>query len=88
MNGFELKIQYETESLETACNLVEVGVGVSVVPESYIKLNATKNVHSLYFTNHIPNRTIYINYMKDRYLPAAYQEFISIIKELSKENIT
>lgn len=86
--GFIPKVDYETESLETARGLVEIGLGVSVVPESYLKLNPSKKIKIIYLKNHLPNRTVYISYQYQRYLPPAFFDFISIANLFSNERIS
>lgn len=83
--GFEAHIQYETESLEMASNLVEVGVGVSVMPDNYLKSNPNKKINVIGFKDYIYTRTVYIAYHSQRYLPSAFHELILMIKQLSMD---
>src|SRR5690625_4259576 len=65
--GISPNIHFEIERFETACSLVEEGLGVTIVPENYI----TQIDYSLFTIKKINNnnlsRTVYIAYIKNRY---------------------
>ncbi|GAA0610164.1 LysR family transcriptional regulator [Virgibacillus siamensis] len=84
--GFKPHILYETESLEMASSLVEVGIGVSVMPDSYLKSNPAKKIKIIRFKNNIYKRSIYIAYHSHRYLPSSFHDLILMIKQASINN--
>lgn len=81
--GFNPRIQYEIESLEMASNLVENGLGVSVIPEGYIKFKPNKKICIVPFTKFVAERTIYTAYHSRRYLPKAMYDLILMIEKIS-----
>lgn len=77
--GATPNIQYEIERFETACSLVENGLGITVIPENYVtfanKPNCTiKTIHDAGIS-----RTVYPAYEKDRYLPPIVSRFINLL---------
>lgn len=85
--GFNPEVDYETESLETARSLVEIGLGISVIPENFLKLNPSKKICLIHLKSDIPNRVIYIAYDTQRYLPPAVHDFVILARNVSKENL-
>lgn len=78
--GFKPNIQIEIERFETACSLVEDGLGITVVPENYIKY-VSKHAYSIKQLNdlHI-SRVVYLAYVNNRYLPPNVLRFIETVK--------
>lgn len=85
--GFNPEVNYETESLETARSLVEIGLGVSVIPENFLKLNPSKKINLIHLKSGLPDRVVYIAYDNQRYLPPAIHDFMSIVGEVSKATL-
>lgn len=81
--GFILNYEYEAKSLETARSLVEEGLGLSVVPESFMKLYPSNRVKLVYLNNHLPERTVNFVYLSERYLLPAIRDFMTIAFEYS-----
>lgn len=84
-SGITPHIKFEIERFETACSLVEEGLGVTFVPENYIN-----HIHGQSFSiKHIENshlfRTVYIAHLKDRYLPPVIEIFIKEIQDFFLE---
>lgn len=84
--GFTPAYEYEAESLETARSLVEAGLGLSVVPESFMALYPSKKVNLVYLNNRLPERTVYFVYQPQRYLLPAIKDFMKIAIEYSQLN--
>lgn len=84
--GFTPTIDYETEDLETAIGLVKAGLGVSVIPESYIKSNPSDELKLIYFKNKLPKSNVYITHHATRYLSPAIYDFIANAQSILKEN--
>lgn len=75
--GITPNIHFEIERFETACSLVEEGLGITIVPENYIKHMQhppfiVKSINS----NNL-SRTVYLAHMKNRYLPPVVEDFIA-----------
>ncbi|UOQ94853.1 LysR family transcriptional regulator [Halobacillus shinanisalinarum] len=80
--GIKPNLQFEIERFETACSLVENGLGITVVPENYVK-NAPRyhfQIKQIQKPNNI-SRTVYLTMNKNRYLPPIVLTFIKLIKE-------
>lgn len=82
--GFTPKYEYEAESLETIHSLVEIGLGLSVVPESFLERHPSHKVKIVYLNEDFPKRTVYFIYHAHRYMLPAIEEFINIAKDYSK----
>ncbi|MBO1003197.1 LysR family transcriptional regulator [Pseudogracilibacillus auburnensis] len=81
--GFTPNFEYEAESLETARSLVEAGLGLSIVPESFMEHYPIKKVKLVYLNNHLPKRTVYFVYQSQRYLLPAIKDFMKIAADYS-----
>ncbi|MFJ7754762.1 LysR family transcriptional regulator [Peribacillus muralis] len=77
-------IRYEIERLETACSLVDEGLGFTILPESYIKSVATRNTAILEINSMFLQRTVYMAYLTDRYLPASICKLVNEIESFFK----
>lgn len=84
--GFTPTIDYETEDLETAMGLVEAGLGVSVIPESYIKPKPSINLNVIKFSDELPKRNVYIVQHISRYLSPSTDEFVTILQNTFDNN--
>ncbi|MFD3274463.1 LysR family transcriptional regulator [Paenibacillus dendritiformis] len=73
-------IQFEIERFETALTLVRENLGVAIIPENY--LVEPKDVSIVRKTMDSPalERTVYLTYMKNRYLAPAVQSFLEDIQ--------
>lgn len=84
-SGIKPNIHFEIERFETACALVEEGLGITIVPENYLKTPDHPSLTVKKLTNSNLSRTVYIAFMKNRYLPPVIEEFIVITKAFFKE---
>jgi DNA-binding transcriptional LysR family regulator len=80
-------ILYEIERLETACSLVEAGLGVTILPENYIRSAATPNTAIRAIDSNYLERTVYLAYLKDRYLSPAVCKLIEDIHSFFKGDV-
>ncbi|WCR28785.1 LysR family transcriptional regulator [Paenibacillus thiaminolyticus] len=73
-------IQFEIERFETALTLVRENLGVAIIPENY--LVEPKDASMVRKTMDSPalERTVYLTYMKNRYLAPAVQSFLEDIQ--------
>lgn len=79
--GISPNIKFEIERFETAYSLVEAGIGITIVPENYIRSFRIDPKKIKQFTDNHLARTVYIAILKSRYLPPVVEEFIDITKE-------
>lgn len=84
--GFTPIFEYETESLETARNLVEMGLGISVVPNNFITSSQTKNINIINLDDFLSVRTVYFIYQTQRYISPAINKFMEMGVEYSKKS--
>lgn len=79
--GVNLNIQFEIERFETGCSLVENGLGITVLPENYIRFS-DKSTHTTIRPLDDPGiaRTVYLAYDKNWYLPPMVDQFIELIR--------
>lgn len=82
--GVQPNIQFEIERFETACSLVENGLGVTVVPKNYVKYAKRHTYLIKEIEPTTISRTVYLAYLKDRYLPSIVYQFIKIVKQFFK----
>lgn len=82
-SGVTPNIRFEIERFETACSLVDAGLGVTFVPENYITHINTQDLS--FSIKKIENgnlyRTVYIAKMKNRYLPPVVEDFIKEVED-------
>lgn len=67
--GLAPNILYETERFETACSLVREGLGISIIPESYLQSSFLESLRIRQINNNKLTRIVYLSCLKDRYLP-------------------
>jgi len=79
--GIKPRIQFEIERFETACSLVEDGLGITVVPENYVKYTHKHTYHIKHIKDVHISRPVYLAYVKNRYLPPIVKRFITIVKD-------
>ncbi|RHW39006.1 LysR family transcriptional regulator [Neobacillus notoginsengisoli] len=79
-------IFYEIERFETACSLVEQGLGITIIPESYVKYSANPSLKAHSIESEHLERTVYLAYLKGRYLSPAVHRLFEEIKIFFKNN--
>lgn len=77
-SGITPNIHFEIERFETACSLVEEGLGITIIPENYISFSNNSSFCIKYIDSPNLSRTVYIAYMKNRYLPPVVEDFLKI----------
>ncbi|WP_257352132.1 LysR family transcriptional regulator [Pseudalkalibacillus decolorationis] len=80
-SGIKPNVQFELERFETACSLVEDGLGITVVPENYVKYSKKSAFHIKQIHDSNISRTVYLAYDKNRYLPPLVLSFIALVKD-------
>src|SRR5699024_4031233 len=84
--GITPNIKFEIERFETAYSLVEEGIGITIVPENYIRSFNIDDAQIKHFNNDHLSRTVYIAFLKRRYLPPVVEQFIEITKQFFEQN--
>lgn len=74
-SGITPNIQFEIERFETACSLVKEGLGITIVPENYIRTWESPSFSIKPLKNDHLSRTVYLAFLKDRYLPPSVKHF-------------
>ncbi len=79
---FAPEISLECHNIETACAMVAEGLGVSFIPELFVK-NYTHNSNVKFYAikKFLPEREIAAVYNKNRYLTFAAKRFIELLKD-------
>ncbi|MFD1361282.1 LysR family transcriptional regulator [Lentibacillus salinarum] len=80
-SGVKPNIQFEIERFETGCSLVEDGLGITVVPENYVRYSKQANCAIKKIDGVNISRIVYLTYDKNRYLPPIVMRFIKLVKE-------
>lgn len=79
--AFELEdtvptIKYEIERFETALSLVGENLGIALIPENYLQGPYDLSIVSKVIDSPALERSVYLTYMKNRYVSPAIQAFI------------
>lgn len=78
--GVKPNIHFEIGRFETAFNLVEEGLGITVAPENYVKHMSRTNFHFKRIQDADLSRTVYLAFDKNRYLPPLVDRFVFLVK--------
>ncbi|GGA41664.1 LysR family transcriptional regulator [Psychrobacillus lasiicapitis] len=85
LNAFEMEgviptIKYEIERFETALSLVREGIGISLIPENYLQALPDYALVKKCIDSPSLDRTVYLTYLKNRYVSPAIHAFINKTK--------
>ncbi|MCM3783955.1 LysR family transcriptional regulator [Neobacillus mesonae] len=84
--GFEPKVVFESNNMETLKSLVAAGMGITLVPRFIARAPRSEFVPVyLPLTSPAPSRTLVIAYRNGRYLSGAADAFIKTFKETMQE---
>ncbi|MBW5469742.1 LysR family transcriptional regulator [Brevibacillus formosus] len=81
--SFELvnpQIKFEIERFETALTLVRENLGVTIIPENYLSGSTDASLVRKTIDSPALERTVYLAYMKNRYLAPAVQAFLEEVR--------
>lgn len=78
--GSKPNIQFEVERFETATSFVEEGLGVTLVPENYIKSFQNSRYEVRELNGHNVMRTVFLAHDTRRYLPPLVNRSIELIR--------
>lgn len=80
-SGFSPNVVFESSNTSVICNLVGAGAGIALLPAFWWKVGTTDNLVQLRVSRPMLRRTIWLSWMKDRYLPPAAQHFRKFITD-------
>lgn len=86
LNAFDTEnvtptIKYEIERFETALSLVREGIGITLIPENYLLVLPDKALVKKSIDSPALDRTVYLTFLKNRYVSPAIHTFISKINQ-------
>jgi DNA-binding transcriptional LysR family regulator len=85
--GFNANIAFESNTAEVICSLVKAGFGNAFIPEYWWGGVNTESLGKLHINNPVCKRTIWLSWVKDRYLSAATQDFKTyLVSELKSKS--
>jgi DNA-binding transcriptional LysR family regulator len=70
-------IKYEIERFETVLSLVRENLGIAIIPENYLQGPHDYVIRSRTITSSVLERTVYLTFMKNRYISPSIQAFIT-----------
>ncbi|ALX50074.1 LysR family transcriptional regulator [Lentibacillus amyloliquefaciens] len=79
-SGVKPNIQFEIERFETGCTLVEDGLGITVVPENYVRYSNQTNCVIKKVDDANISRIVYLAYDRNRFQPPIVLRFIELLK--------
>lgn len=74
--GVQMNIQYEVERFETIIELVRANIGISIIPKNYFKNHKDRSIRIHAVEAEALTRTVYLAYLKNRYMPPAIEALI------------
>lgn len=74
--GVQMNIQYEVERFETIIELVRANIGISIIPKNYFKNQSDRSLLIRAVEADALTRTVYLAYLKNRYMPPAIEALI------------
>ncbi|MBB5149668.1 MULTISPECIES: LysR family transcriptional regulator [Ureibacillus] len=81
MNNLPMNDKYEIERFETAISLVQEGLGVTILPENYLKGSTSEAVIQKVIEHPNLKRTVHLTYLNQRYLPKSIRRYIELVQE-------
>ncbi|WP_153732868.1 LysR family transcriptional regulator [Sporosarcina obsidiansis] len=86
--GIRLNIQYEVERFETILELVRANIGISIIPKNYFTNQSDQSVMIKTINSKSLTRTVYLTYLKNRYMPPAIEALIGRMQMPIKKGIS
>ncbi|MBH0333624.1 LysR family transcriptional regulator [Brevibacillus brevis] len=74
------QIKFEIERFETALTLVRENLGVTIIPENYLSGSTDASLVRKTIDSPALERTVYLAYLKNRYLAPAMQAFLEEVR--------
>ncbi|MER2090979.1 MAG: LysR family transcriptional regulator [Sporosarcina sp.] len=85
LRAFEMEdivpaVKYEIERFETALSLVSENLGIAFIPENYLQGPYDLSIISKIIDSPALERTVYLTYMKNRYVSPSIKSFITEVE--------
>ncbi|NYF23359.1 LysR family transcriptional regulator [Sporosarcina sp. JAI121] len=85
LRAFEMEdivptVKYEIERFETALSLVSENLGIAFIPENYLQGPYDLSIVSKIIGSPALERTVYLTYMKNRYVSPSIKSFITEVE--------
>ena len=81
MEDVEPRIKFEIERFETALSLVRENLGITIIPENYLAGVSDPSIVRKKIDSSLLERTVFLAYLKNRYLTPAVRAFLAGIQE-------
>ncbi|ARJ39218.1 LysR family transcriptional regulator [Sporosarcina sp. P21c] len=75
--GVRMNICYEVERFETIVELIRENIGISMIPQKYFAHGPDPTIVSKIIHSKTLTRTVYLTYLKKRYMPPAIEMLVS-----------
>ncbi|MDV6379391.1 LysR family transcriptional regulator [Sporosarcina sp. GW1-11] len=86
--GIRLNIQYEVERFETIIELVRANIGISIIPHKYFDNRVDQSLVIKMIDSQSLKRTVYLTYLKSRYMPPAIEALIGRMQLPLTKNVS
>lgn len=83
--GIRPNIKFEMERFETACSFVEAGLGITIVPENYVRYASFKDFTVKDIQDADLNRSVYIAYLEGRKLSPLVYRLMAMVQDFFKD---
>lgn len=77
----EPRIKFEIERFETALSLIRENLGITIIPENYLAGVSDPSIVRKKIDSSFLQRTVFLAYLKNRYLTPAVRAFLAGIQE-------
>ncbi|TGV06120.1 LysR family transcriptional regulator, partial [Mesorhizobium sp. M00.F.Ca.ET.186.01.1.1] len=81
MEDVEPRIKFEIERFETALSLIRENLGITIIPENYLAGVSDPSIVRKKIDSSLLQRTVFLAYLKNRYLTPAVRAFLAGIQE-------
>ncbi|MED1725717.1 LysR family transcriptional regulator [Brevibacillus parabrevis] len=81
MEDVEPRIKFEIERFETALSLIRENLGITIIPENYLAGVSDPSIVRKKIDSSFLQRTVFLAYLKNRYLTPAVRAFLAGIQE-------
>ena len=83
--GVRMNMCYEVERFETIVELVRENIGISIIPQNYFANRPDKTIVVKTTNSNTLTRTVYLAYLKNRYMSPAIEALIGSMQERREE---
>lgn len=80
MDELPMNNKFEIERFETAISLVQEGLGVTILPENYLKGPTKETIIQKVIEHPKLKRTVHLTYLNQRHLPKSIKTYIELVQ--------